>query len=108
MPEHTFDHIIPYAEHTEAFLPLRRRDRPTALDSIGKSYEACDIWWSPATNTAPGRQKTSRFLGRWDHHATDSPSSTACMYFLQSLENRYASDPQITALYPRAIYWLPD
>jgi len=87
----------------------KRRPDLFSLQAIGKSYEGRDIWVVAATNTAtgPAGEKPAWWIDG-NIHAAELTASTACLYYLHTLEQGYGSDADITRLLDtRAIYICP-
>ena len=79
------------------------------VDSIGKSYEGRDIWVVTVTNAATGpHDEKPAFWADGNIHAAELTASTAVLYYLHQLVNRYGDDPQITHLLDtRTLYLCP-
>ena len=101
-------------------LPLRRlttilegfasaTPRSSALESIGKSHEGRDIRVVTATHAATGAGADKpAFWVDGNIHAAELTASTACLYFLHSLEQGYGKDADVTRLLDtRAVYVCP-
>jgi murein tripeptide amidase MpaA len=105
-----FDRFYRYADLTAILQGFVQRN-PTIfqLESIGKSHEGRDIWVLTATNTASGpAQDKPAFWVDGNIHAAELTASTACLYYLHTLEAGYGSAADITRLLDsRAIYVCP-
>jgi murein tripeptide amidase MpaA len=91
------------ADYAEA-----RRDL-VSLRSLGKSHEGRDIWLAAVTNaaTGPADEKPALWIDG-NIHAAELTASTACLYYLHRLVERYGSDARITHLLDtRAVYICP-
>ena len=79
------------------------------LESIGKSHEGRDIWVMTATNTARGAAADKpAFWVDGNIHAAELTASTACLYYLHTLEQGYGNDAEATRLLDtRALYICP-
>ncbi len=110
MPALAFDHFYRYAELTE-WLQALAREYPdlVAIESIGKSFEARDIWVATVTNrkTGPAADKPA-FWVDGNIHATEVAASAANLYLLHTLVTQYGTDADVTrALDTRAFYVCP-
>ena len=87
----------------------QRKPRLFAVESIGRSHEGRDIRVVTATNTATGRALDKpAFWIDGNIHAGELTASTACLYYLHTLEHGYGSDPDITRLLDtRTVYVCP-
>ncbi len=109
MKQH-FDRFYRYADLTAILKGFTaRKPELFALESIGKSYEGRDIWVMAATRADTGAAADKPAL--WidgNIHAGELTASTACLYYLASLEEGYGKDPDVTRLLDtRAIYVCP-
>jgi murein tripeptide amidase MpaA len=87
----------------------RRRPDLFSVESLGKSHEGRDIWVVTATNTATGAaaDKPAWWIDG-NIHAAELTASTACLYYLHTLEEGYGKDAEVTRLLDtRAIYVCP-
>ncbi len=108
--EQRFDRFYRYAELTEILRGfIARKPGLFALESIGKSHEGRDIWVLTATNTGTGAAADKpAFWIDGNIHAGELTASTACLYYLATLEQGYGSDPDITRLLDtRVVYACP-
>ena len=87
----------------------RRHPRLFSLESIGRSHEGRDIWVVTATHTATGAAADRpAFWVDGNIHAAELTASTACLYFLHTLEQGFGKDADITRLLEsRALYICP-
>jgi murein tripeptide amidase MpaA len=79
------------------------------VESIGKSHEGRDVWLVTATNFASGPDIEKPAL--WvdgNLHASEVAGSTANLYFIKSLADRYTKDSTVTeCLDTRVFYIVP-
>jgi murein tripeptide amidase MpaA len=108
--EQRFDRFYRHAELTEILKGFTaRKPGLFGLERIGASFEGRDIWVVVATNTAtgPAADKPAFWLDG-NIHAAELTASTACLYYLASLEEGYGRDADITRLMDtRALYVCP-
>lgn len=108
--EQRFDRFYRHDELTRILAGLAERaPHLFAVESIGKSHEGRDIWLVTASNTrvAPAADKPA-FWVDGNIHAAELTASTACLYFLHTLEQGYGTDPDTTRLLDsRAVYVCP-
>ncbi|HEX3063230.1 MAG TPA: M14 family metallopeptidase [Usitatibacter sp.] len=105
-----FDRFYRYDDLT-AILREHARRRPDlfSVGSLGKSHEGRDIWVVTATHaaTGPAADKPAWWIDG-NIHAAELTASTACLYYLHTLEEGYGKDAEITRLLDtRAIYICP-
>ena len=88
---------------------VRRQCEVLSVESIGKSHEGRDIWVVAATNMATGAAAHKpAFWIDGNIHAAELTASTACLYYLHTLEQGYGKDAEITRfLDTRAVYICP-
>jgi murein tripeptide amidase MpaA len=99
-----------YAELTEVLHGLvRRRPDLFSVESLGKSHEGRDIWLVTATRMETGAAADKpAFWVDGNIHAAELTASTACLRFLDHLEQGYGKDPDVTRLIDtRALYVCP-
>lgn len=105
-----FDAYLRYPELTRALDDLAAA-HPELLrvESIGRSFEGRDIWLATVTCVATGAAEDKPAL--WvdgNIHATEVAGSMACLYFIQHLVTRYATDADVKrCLDTRAFYVCP-
>jgi len=108
--QQSFDRFYRHDELTRILRGLAERaPHLFALESIGRSHEGRDIWVVTASNTrvVPAADKPA-FWVDGNIHAAELAASTACLYFLHTLEQGYGKDPETTRLLDtRAIYICP-
>ena len=108
--QQSFDRFYRHDELTRILRGLAERaPHLFAIESIGRSHEGRDIWAVTASNTraAPAADKPA-FWVDGNIHAAELAASTACLYFLHTLEQGYGKDPETTRLLDtRAIYVCP-
>jgi murein tripeptide amidase MpaA len=110
MPNISFDRFYRYDDLTR-LLHEYAAEYPGLLkvESIGKSHAERDIWLVTATNFASGPDIEKPAL--WvdgNLHASEVASSTAALYFIQSLIKRYGKDKTVTeCLDTRVFYIVP-
>ena len=105
-----FDRFYRYADLTNLLRELAaRRPELFAVEAIGRSHEGRDIWLVTATNAATGAAADKpAFWVDGNIHAAELTASTACLRFLDHLEQGYGVDPDVTRLLDtRAIYVCP-
>jgi hypothetical protein len=80
----------------------QRKPALFSVESIGKSHEGRDIPVVTVTNaaTGPASQKPAFWIDG-NIHAAELTASTACLYYLNALEQGYGTDPDITRLVDR-------
>ncbi|HUP96476.1 MAG TPA: M14 family metallopeptidase, partial [Usitatibacter sp.] len=86
-----------------------RRPELFALEVIGRSHEGREIHVLAATQarTGPAIDKPAFWIDG-NIHAGELTASTACLYYLQALEQGYGNDPDITRLLDtRTVYACP-
>src|SRR5258706_9004056 len=105
-----FDRFYRYADLSAILQGFAAR-RPDlfSLAAIGKSHEGRDIWLVTATRAATGAAADKpAFWIDGNIHAAELTASTACLYYLHTLEQGYGTDDEITRLLDtRAIYICP-
>ncbi|MEF7617048.1 M14 family metallopeptidase [Aquincola sp. MAHUQ-54] len=76
------------------------------LSSIGRSFEGRDIWLATLTNRATGADTDKpAFWLDGNIHAGELTASTACLYYLHHLLERYGADRAVTQLLDtRSVY----
>ena len=106
--EQRFDRFYRYDELTRILKDLaERRPELFALEAIGRSHEGRDIWLVTATHGGAAADKPA-FWVDGNIHAGELTASTACLYFLHTLEEGYGKDAEITRLLDsRALYICP-
>ena len=110
MPSISFDRFYRYEDLTR-LLHEYAAEYPNLLkvESIGKSHAGRDVWLVTATNFASGPDVEKPAL--WvdgNLHASEVASSTAALYFIQSLVQRYGKDKTVTeCLDTRVFYIVP-
>lgn len=110
MPDIRFDRFYRHEELTR-LLQEYAAEYPHLfkVESIGKSHEGRDVWLLTATNFTSGLDTEKPAL--WvdgNLHASEVAGSTACLYFIQTLANRYGKDKIVTdCLDTRAYYIAP-
>jgi murein tripeptide amidase MpaA len=105
-----FDRFYRHADLTAILQGFTQRQPALfALESIGKSHEGRDIWVMTATQAATGAAVDKpAFWVDGNIHAAELTASTACLYFLHTLEQGYGSDAELTRLLDsRAFYICP-
>ena len=108
--EQRFDRFYRYPELTEILKGFTvRQPELFSLESAGKSFEGRDIWIVTATHAATGAAADKpAFWIDGNIHAAELTASTACLYYLKTLEDGYGKDEQVTRLLDsRALYILP-
>ncbi len=105
-----FDRYYTYAELTE-YLQHYATSYPqfATLTSIGKSHCQRDVWAITITNaeTGPAESKPAMYVDG-NIHAGEVTGSVACVYLIDYLLTRYASDPIVRRLLDqRTFYILP-
>ncbi|MGZ5572721.1 MAG: M14 family metallopeptidase [Usitatibacter sp.] len=105
-----FDRFYRYDDltsHLRAF--AHRRPDLFTVESIGRSHGGRDIWVVTVTHTASGAAADRpAFWVDGNIHAAELTASTACLYFLHTLEQGYGKDADITRLLEsRALYICP-
>jgi murein tripeptide amidase MpaA len=109
-PRFDYDRFYRYAELTDALHAMAQAYAPLVqIDSIGKSHEGRDIWVLTITNPATGSaaEKPAYWVDG-NIHSIEVSASTANMYFIQYLLERYGKDQDVTrALDTRAFYICP-
>jgi murein tripeptide amidase MpaA len=80
-----------------------------AVETIGKSHEGRDIPLATVTNTRTGpASHKPAFWVDGNIHAAELTASTACLFYLHTLEQGYGKDEDITRLLDtRAVYVCP-
>src|SRR4051812_13508595 len=88
---------------------VARAPRLFSVETIGRSHEGRDIRVVSATNTATGPAAAKpAFWIDGNIHAAELTASTACLYYLQALEEGYGHDADITRLLDtRVVYVCP-
>ncbi len=110
MPAISFDRFYRYDDLTR-LLHEYAAQYPGLLkvESIGKSHAGREVWLVTATNFASGPDTEKPAL--WvdgNLHASEVASSTAALYFIQSLVARYGKDKTVTeCLDTRVFYIVP-
>jgi murein tripeptide amidase MpaA len=110
MPDISFDRFYRYEDLTR-LLHEYADEYPGLIkvEAIGKSHAGRDVWLVTATNFASGPDTEKPAL--WvdgNLHASEVASSTAALYFIQSLVMRYGKDKTVTeCLDTRAFYIVP-
>jgi murein tripeptide amidase MpaA len=110
MPDISFDRFYRYDDLTR-LLHEYAAQYPGLLkvESIGKSHAGREVWLVTATNFASGPDTEKPAL--WvdgNLHASEVASSTAALYFIQSLVKRYGKDKNVTeCLDTRVFYIVP-
>ena len=110
MPNIAFDRYYRYDDLTR-LLNEYAAEYPGLLkvESIGKSHAGRDVWLVTVTNFASGSDTEKPAL--WvdgNLHASEVASSTAALYFIQSLVQCYGKDQTVTeCLDTRAFYIVP-
>jgi murein tripeptide amidase MpaA len=108
MPDVKFDTFYRYDDLTR-ILRAYADEHPelVRLESIGKSYEARDIWLLTVTNFATGEDgHKPAFWIDGNIHAAELSASTACLYFLNYLLDRYGEDPDVTRCLDTRVYYI--
>jgi murein tripeptide amidase MpaA len=105
-----YDRFYRYAEFTDILHQLVRTfPELLSIESIGKSFEARDIWVVTATNhkTGPAADKPAYWVDA-NIHASELAGSAAALYFIDTLTRNYGTRDDITrCLDTRAIYICP-
>ena len=110
MPSIAFDRFYRYDDLTR-LLHEFAAEYPGLLkvESIGKSHAGREVWLVTATNFASGPDTEKPAL--WvdgNLHASEVASSTAALYFIQSLVKRYGKDKTVSeCLDTRVFYIVP-
>ena len=110
MPIASFDRYYRYDDLTR-LLHEYATEYPNLIkiESIGKSYEQRDVWLITVTNAATGPDTDKPAL--WvdgNLHASEVAGSSAALYLIHSLVNRFGKDNSVTeCLDTRAIYIVP-
>ena len=106
--EQRFDRFYRYDDLTRILKDLaQRRPELFALESIGRSHEGRDIWLVTATHGGLAADKPAFWIDG-NIHAGELTASTACLYFLHTLEEGYGKDGDVTRLLDsRAFYICP-
>ncbi|MCA9777239.1 MAG: hypothetical protein KC800_11000 [Candidatus Eremiobacteraeota bacterium] len=105
-----FDTYYRYQELTEGLqeLAASRPDLLT-LESVGESHEGRPLWLVILTRKSTGDHKDKPAL--WvdgNIHATEVSASSACLYVIQNLIDREATDPRVSHLLDtRTVYVMP-
>jgi len=110
LPSPRFDEFYRYDALTELlFAYAEARPNLVSVRSIGKSHEGRDIWVLVLTNTATGADVDKpAFWLDGNIHAAELSASTACLFYLNDLLNKYGLEPQVTQLLDtRVIYMVP-
>lgn len=110
MPILTFDTYYRYADLTALLQDFAAKFPALCrVVSIGKSYEARDIWCVTLTNTATGPDADKpAFWVDANIHATEVSPSSCALYAINKILNGYGADAQITRLLDtRALYIVP-
>ncbi len=110
MPRAGFDHFLRYAELTDLLRALAAEfPQLLRVDSIGRSHEGRDIWLATVTHGGHGAPEDKpAFWVDGNIHSTEVAASSACVYFLQHLLEKYGHDPEVTrALDTRTFYICP-
>jgi len=110
LPSPRFDEFYRYDALTELlFAYAEARPNLVSVRSIGKSHEGRDIWALVLTNTATGADVDKpAFWLDGNIHAAELSASTACLFYLNDLLNKYGLEPQVTQLLDtRVIYMVP-
>ena len=108
--EQRFDRFYRYPELTAILKGFAARNPGLfSVESIGKSFEGRDIWVVTATHAATGAGSDKpAFWADGNIHAGELAASTACLHYLQHLEQGYGKDADITRLLDtRAFYICP-
>jgi murein tripeptide amidase MpaA len=110
MPDISFDRFYRYDDLTR-LLHEYAAQYPGLLkvESIGKSHAGREVWLVTATNFAngPDTEKPALWVDG-NLHASEVASSTAALYFIQSLVKRYGRDKTVTeCLDTRVFYIVP-
>jgi murein tripeptide amidase MpaA len=110
MPEISFDRFYRYDDLTRLLQEyVTQYPSLIKVESIGKSNEGREVWLVTATNFASGPDTEKPAL--WvdgNLHASEVASSTAALYFIQSLVKRYGKDKTVTeCLDTRVFYIVP-
>ena len=110
MPTIPFDRFTKYPELTELLEALASAHPALlSLSSIGRSYEAREIWLATVTNTAtgPANEKPAFWVDA-NIHATELTGSLAALHLVWRLVTAYGHDERITrALDTRCFYVVP-
>lgn len=110
MPVASFDRYYRYDDLTR-LLHEYASEYPNLIkiESIGKSYEKRDVWLMTVTNAATGPDTDKPAL--WvdgNLHASEVAGSSAALYLIHSLVNRFGKDKTVTeCLDTRAFYIVP-
>ncbi len=108
MPDVTFDRYYRYDDLTRILQEFAAQyPQLIHLESAGKSYEGRDIWIVTVTSSAsgPAEEKPALWVDG-NIHATEVSPSSACLYLLNQLTQRYGSDPAVTALLDSRAYYV--
>ncbi|HEY4998198.1 MAG TPA: M14 family metallopeptidase, partial [Usitatibacter sp.] len=108
--ELTFDRFYRYSDLTEILRGFAERNPGLfRVESIGKSHEGRDIWVVTATQSSEGAAADKpAFWIDGNIHAAELTASTACLYYLHTLEAGYGKDADITRLLDtRTLYICP-
>ena len=105
-----YDHFYTYDELT-ATLQAWASDAPKlcSVESIGRSYEARDIWLVTVTNTETGDHLDKpAFLVEANIHSMEWTGCTAALHLIHRLLTEHGSDGRVTqALDTRTFYVIP-
>ncbi|TML66445.1 MAG: carboxypeptidase [Actinobacteria bacterium] len=105
-----YDHFYAYDELSET-LHAWADEAPKlcTVESIGKSYEARDIWLVTITNTDTGAHADKpAFLIEANIHSMEWTGSTAALHLIHKLLSEYGNDERVTrALDTRVFYVIP-
>ncbi len=108
--EPSFERFHRYDELTRVLQAFTQRaPHLFAVQSMGRSHEGRDIWVVTATCAATGAaEHKPAFWVDGNIHAAELTASTACLYFLRTLEQGYGRDADVTRLLDtRALYVCP-
>ena len=78
-----------------------------SVNSIGKSYEAREIWTVTITNLETGSDRTKPAV--WvdgNIHATEVSGSAACLYHINKLVTSYGKDETITRCLDTRVFYI--
>lgn len=99
---YTYDQLSEFLRAVVAEYPHLAR-----LESIGKSYEGRDIWVLTLTNFATGSdsEKPAYWIDA-NIHAGEVTGGATCQYTIQYLTQNYRSEPQVTRLLDKTVFYI--
>ncbi|HEV8340231.1 MAG TPA: M14 family metallopeptidase [bacterium] len=108
MPEVRFDTYYRYDDLTRLLQGYAEEyPRLVRLASLGKSFEGRDIWLVTVTAAATGddREKPALWVDG-NIHATEVSTSSAVLYFLETLVKGYGPDANVTRCLETRVFYL--